>query len=789
MFRLPKARDWFRAILFPVLAVFFSPVLFAGGPLSDLDGDWMDDATDPAPLLANLPFHWAVHSVSFQYFWDAGQTNGFRLVLSEEHSAPQLTTPSVLTAVPAFQENHVISGQSARLGLFGDGAVVWGAGGRCRAALAAESLANVADDAPVDFGFVIHFTNLGPVHWRLSNISVPVELGGKARMTASPVQEQAREHGFLLPGDGKSYVVPFSATVAAREARDLLKEIAGGDSSLDFAFARADGVEVVADDGKVFPWKEVSRSILDKTAPVRVEGPAGSTWLWRIARVGADRKATTIGDWAGALRGGGFEGGEGSLPPVVFADDGVLLSLAGWDTGTWDDWWQPSVRGRDLRGLDWRSRECAKGVVFSLRHCPPSLLPADREKLSSSHAVPPVYPALLGITLWNEGDREECYRYFRQAAALGSAQAFSWLGFATASNENLPSNHFYSAASYKRAADLGYAPGEAWYGNCLLRGIGVQADPKAALVYLKRAADQKFPEAQALYGLCLLRGVGGQVDVDKALGILREAASRGDTTAQFGLGTYLLQKGEPEGLELVWIAAHGGHDRAQMRLADLIRKGEQGMPPDPVRAAKWLEVAAGQGNARAMIALGEALQSGNGVRRDPRKAARYFQRAAQAGNRQGETWYAICLLDGVGVRQNPAEAVVWLEKAARRGFPVAQYILGLCLHGGFGGIPMDKPAAIRWFEVAAPSQSQAGVFLGYCYFTGDGVEQDKGRAVKLFERAAKSGSVPAQLWLAYCFAHGEGVTMDCAQARKWAQAAADQGSAAGKAMLSNLPLP
>lgn len=788
MFRKKKFPGFLSVALFPVFSILFSGFVFAGEKIPDADGDLIPDQMDPAPLCANLPFHWSVSKISCQFPDSIAHTNISRFPLFEAKSSVRLSSPSSMTAVPVFKEAYAARGFLPALGVFGRGTVPWGEMERQAVLRARAAIGTLDAETPVDFTFVVYFTNLSAEHLRLAGASIPVELGGKTWANALPVDEQARAGGFLLVGDGKTYRVPFVATMAARDARAFLDKLANGSESPDFSLLDAKGATVITEDGRAVVLDETFRSILKKTVPVLIEGPAGKSWLWRIAVKGPDGERTTISDWADEVNAVAIDRDFLGLPLIAFSKDGLLLSLVGWDSGNWDDWWQPSIRGRDLKGFDWNMRKCEKGVRFSLRHNPPELSSEEREFLDDRRTAAPVYSTLLGITLWNEGEKKDSLRYFREAASAGSAQACSWLGFALNSIMGTPSNQMHSAMNYKRAADMGYAPGQAWYGNCLLRGIGTKANFRKALVYLKQASEQKFPEGQALYGLCLLRGVGGKADIDTALKILLDAAGRGDLTAQYGLGIYLLQTGKSEGLEWVRLAALGGSERAQMKLADIFQFGKFGLPRDATEAARWLKAAADQGNTRALIALGEAYRGGNGVSRNLKASADCFLRAAQAGDRKGQTWYALCLLDGLGVRRNATEAVQWLEKAAQRGYPEAQYILGLCLYGGIGGIETDKEAAVRWLLAASPAQLQARVFLGYCFFIGDGVAQNKTQAVRFFAAAAREGSVPAQLWLAYCFANGEGVTINWKEARKWAQAAADRGSPAGRKMLEQLSL-
>ena len=58
----------------------------------------------------------------------------------------------------------------------------------------------------------------------------------------------------------------------------------------------------------------------------------------------------------------------------------------------------------------------------------------------------------------------------------------------------------------------------------------------------------------------------------------------------------------------------------------------QGTTEDPQEAARWIELAAGQGLARAQALLGRMHEHGRGVPRDEVEAYVLYDRAAQAGD-------------------------------------------------------------------------------------------------------------------------------------------------------------
>lgn len=74
-------------------------------------------------------------------------------------------------------------------------------------------------------------------------------------------------------------------------------------------------------------------------------------------------------------------------------------------------------------------------------------------------------------------------------------------------------------------------------------------------------------------------------------------------------------------------AAEGGDAEAAFRLGSDYLRGMPGVMPDALSAAIWFRRAAESGHRGAMAALGEALQSGHGIRRDAGEAEAWLKAA------------------------------------------------------------------------------------------------------------------------------------------------------------------
>lgn len=157
--------------------------------------------------------------------------------------------------------------------------------------------------------------------------------------------------------------------------------------------------------------------------------------------------------------------------------------------------------------------------------------------------------------------------------------------------------------------------------------------------------------------------------------------------------------------------------------------------------AAWRK-AADKGSTSAMVELGVALGTGNGVTRDPEAARKLFERAAQAGNPRGVS--NLAAVSGGGAAANPAQARAQLAKAAEANVAEAQFQLGMMLAEGEGGAKDEAGARALFEKAAAQNHPEALVWAGSFAQRGVGGPADTARAKDYFSKAAALGNEEAK---------------------------------------------
>lgn len=151
-----------------------------------------------------------------------------------------------------------------------------------------------------------------------------------------------------------------------------------------------------------------------------------------------------------------------------------------------------------------------------------------------------------------------------------------------------------------------------------------------------------------------------------------------------------------------------------------------------------------KGSTSAMVELGVALGTGNGVAKDPDAARKLFERAAAAGNARGVTNLAAVNGGGGGTPANPVEARAQLSKAAQADVAEAQFQLGLMMADGEGG-PKDEAGARALFEkAAAQNHAEALLWAGSFAQRGLGGPEDSAKAKAYFTKPAALGNEDAK---------------------------------------------
>lgn len=114
-----------------------------------------------------------------------------------------------------------------------------------------------------------------------------------------------------------------------------------------------------------------------------------------------------------------------------------------------------------------------------------------------------------------------------------------------------------------------------------------------------------------------------------------KAAAAGDANAQFKVGEILLREAlrtrseSAPAVRWLQLAAENGDTRAMVRLGKLHRSGVGALQNFNL-AAKWLQLAASRGDVGGMLELGRLYREGIGLEKDPLLAYVWFNRAAAA---------------------------------------------------------------------------------------------------------------------------------------------------------------
>lgn len=198
-------------------------------------------------------------------------------------------------------------------------------------------------------------------------------------------------------------------------------------------------------------------------------------------------------------------------------------------------------------------------------------------------------------------------------------------------------------------------------------------------------------------------------------------------------------------------AAEKGSAPAQFRLA-LIYGAPDSPWHDPSKAAGWLEQSARQGYARAQLAKGVNLASGQAVSDDNyREALHWLTRAADQEQAEANLWLAHLYLNPVaGQPQQINRAIEYLEQIAAEDDRAKHLLADIYLSDRLeANDEQRRRRAMALLESMAYRDAEAAYKLGVIYARGvEGIPRNLADAVSWLRRAADKDHLPAQLTLA-----------------------------------------
>ena len=180
------------------------------------------------------------------------------------------------------------------------------------------------------------------------------------------------------------------------------------------------------------------------------------------------------------------------------------------------------------------------------------------------------------------------------------------------------------------------------------------------------------------------------------------------------------------------------------------------------------------GDAKSMLLLGLALQSGFGIEQNQALALDWLQKAAEQGENRAIYAFAAALLKEEARSGSDLGAVAWMKKAAEDGYAKAEAAYGAHLVMALDDA--ETTQGVKWLEKSFDQgHIQAAVLIARCYSFGFGVDRDWDKMIEWYKKAAELGHPTPQFILASEHNNGHGLLKSRKQAKFWAEKAAAQG--------------
>lgn len=261
-------------------------------------------------------------------------------------------------------------------------------------------------------------------------------------------------------------------------------------------------------------------------------------------------------------------------------------------------------------------------------------------------------------------------------------------------------------------------------------GYGIEKNQETANRWLQQAAENGNVEAQYRLGVCYYNGCFAEFRQDKRIGRewLEKAAAQGDSDMRFLIGMeYFFGSDYDDARRWLQPVVTSESDYASMAvsLLDTIDRAQDKKRPaapantaasprdaiaepprDPAtEAAEW-QRRAEAGDARAQYQLYFRYSLGDGVKQDQETANRWLQQAAGNGDADAQYWLGELYYDGgSGFGKDRAAAFMWLEKAAAQGGRGEQSHVGWRYYSNG-----DYDNARRWLQKAADQGDSTAKF-------------------------------------------------------------------------------
>jgi TPR repeat protein len=339
-------------------------------------------------------------------------------------------------------------------------------------------------------------------------------------------------------------------------------------------------------------------------------------------------------------------------------------------------------------------------------------------------------------------------------------------------------------------ADRNNFAAQYWLGFIYRSGFCVEKDYKKSFKYFKCAAEHDtIHNMDALYnvGLSFHHGFGVDQDYSMASDYYTKAIEKNHPYAildlgviyYFGLG---VEKDCKKGFECFTKSAQD-YKRTQYYMGDAYESGD-GVKQNNYLAYKYYNLAANNGHKIAQYRLGNLYFYGRGVKHNNKLALKYYTLSAKQNDREALFMLGYLHEKGLcGVKQHYKMASLYYTKAAEQGHSTAQLNLAILYHNGFG-VDQDLDLAVKYYILAAKdNHSEAQSNLGVMYQNGQGLEQDYAKAFYYYSLAANQDNPLAESNLGYLYYYGYGVEQNHAKALEYYTRAANKKNAGALYMI------
>ncbi|MGB7440803.1 MAG: DUF2610 domain-containing protein [Coleofasciculaceae cyanobacterium] len=306
---------------------------------------------------------------------------------------------------------------------------------------------------------------------------------------------------------------------------------------------------------------------------------------------------------------------------------------------------------------------------------------------------------------------------------------------------------------------------------------------------IEKAAEDGDAEAQYLLGIAYHVGEGVAADPERTAYWLRRAAVRGFSRAQFAYGQRLYwgwgetETSKTEGFDWWLVAAENGNASAMLEIGNAYLYGREGvLVKDLAKAEEYFNQALSVGALEAETALGrlytakatEAQKSGDteAFEQANEKRLAYYQKGAQKGSSTSMYWLAEMYRYGDYVKLDLQKAIEWYKKSTSASdIDAALALAKLYADESTAGLGEAQPEeAAKYFRIAMELGSEtAGLELADLIRRGK-VEVTPKRSqevIQLYEQAVNKGYLRGAVYLSEIYLKGELTEKDLKKAEQY----------------------